>query len=214
MQVTIAEGLDDLSGDTVLKPQSLGEYLAYGISQVGSPPTMGILPLILIVTSLALPGIWLWSVVYMLLAVVAPLTFLIWQVLHGRVTDLDVHLREQRKAALLVSIAGFGAAWVALVLGHAHPFLTVLAGTGLMQWLAIFIITTRWKISIHAASATGVSLLLIRMFGSPTAPFLVSIPLVAWSRIKLRHHTPAQTFAGICLGLTIFALGTVLTPAL
>lgn len=175
---------------------------------------MGLLALILIVTSLALPGIWLWSGIYVLLAMVAPLVYLIWQVLHGNVTDLDIHLREQRKGVLIVTIAGFGAAWIALVLGHAHPFLTILASTGLLQWLAIFIISLRWKISVHAASATGITLILIRMFGSPTVPLLVSIPLVAWSRIKLRHHTPAQTFAGICLGLTIFALGIVFTPTL
>ena len=175
---------------------------------------MGLLPLVLIVTSLALPGIWLWSAIYTLLAMVAPLVFLTWQVIHGHVTDLDIHLREQRKGSLLVTIAGFGIAWLVLVLGHAHPFLTVLAGTGLLQWLAIFIITLRWKISVHAASATGITLILIRMFGPPTVPLLISIPLVAWSRIKLRHHTPAQTFAGICLGLTIFALGFVFTPSL
>jgi membrane-associated phospholipid phosphatase len=200
--------------DTVLKPHSPGEYIAYGISQIGSPPILGLLPLVLIVTSLALPSIWLWTGVYMLLAIAAPLVFLIWQVVHGHVSDLDIHLREQRKAAMLVTITGFGITWIAMILGHAHPFFTILAGTGFLQWLAIFIITLRWKISVHAASATGITLLLIRMFGSPTAPLLVSIPLVAWSRIKLRHHTPAQTFAGICLGLTIFFLGFILTPAL
>jgi membrane-associated phospholipid phosphatase len=198
----------------VLKPKSLAEYLAYGISQLGSPPVLGLLPLVLIVSSLPLPGIWLWTGVYLLLAIIAPVSFLLWQVLHGHVSDLDIHLREQRRASLLVTIGGFCAAWIALALGHAHPFLTILAGTGLMQWFAIFVITTRWKISVHAASATGISLLLVRMFGSPTAPILVTIPLIAWSRIKLRHHTPAQTFAGVFLGLTIFALGILLAPAI
>ena len=170
--------------------------------------------MVLILTSLTLPGIWLWSAVYMLLAMVTPFAFLIWQVVHGHVSDLDIHLREQRRASLLVTVVGFSAAWIMLNLGHAHPFLTILAGTGVLQWLAIFIITSRWKISVHAASATGISLLLVRMFGSPTAPILVTIPLVAWSRIKLRHHTPAQTFAGVCLGLAVFALGIVFMPSL
>ena len=213
MQLQDAES-SPVYDDTVLKPQSLGEYLAYGISQVGSPPVLGLLPLVLILTSLTLPGIWLWSAIYIVLAMVTPFSFLIWQVVRGHVSDLDIHLREQRKASLLVTIAGFSVAWIALFLGRAHPFLTILAGTGVLQWLAIFLITTRWKISVHAASATGISLLLVRMFGSPTAPLLVTIPLVAWSRIKLRHHTPAQTFAGIFLGLTIFTLGILLTPAI
>ncbi|MDF1513478.1 MAG: hypothetical protein P1S60_06680 [Anaerolineae bacterium] len=209
-----SEKLPARPSDTVMKPHSPGEYLAYGISQVGSPPIMGLLPLVLILTSLAMPKLWLWSTVYLFFAMVAPLAFLLWQFSHGHITDLDVHLREQRKASLLVTIAGFSAAWLALLLGGAHPFLIILAGTGVMQWLAIFFITTRWKISVHTASATGVTLLLIRMFGPTTAPLLVSIPLVAWSRIKLRHHTPAQTLAGIGLGLTIFALTILLAPAI
>ena len=208
------ERMSEYTNETVLKPHSPSEYIAYGISQIGSPPIIGLLPLVLILTTLALPGIWLWSAVYTLFAMVVPLAFLIWQFTHGHITDLDVHLREQRKASLLVTVAGFAVAWIALLLGSAHPFLTVLALTGVIQWLAIFLITTRWKISVHTASATGISLLLIRMFGSPTALVLISIPLVAWSRIKLRHHTPAQTLAGICLGLTIFALGIVFMPSL
>lgn len=209
-----AENTSDLKMKTVLKPQSLGEYLAYGISQIGSPPILGLLPLILIVTSLTLPRIWLWSGIYLLLAIIMPISFLIWQVMRGHVTDLDIHLREQRKATLLVTIAGFGIAWIALVIGRAHPFLIILATTGFLQWLAIYLITLRWKISVHATSATGISLLVLRMFGVSTAPILISIPLVAWSRIKLRHHTPAQTFAGVCLGMTIFVLALLLTPGL
>ena len=57
------------------------------------------------------------------MAMVAPLAFLIWQFTHGHITDLDVHLREQRKASLLVTIAGFAAAWVASAPGERPSFL-------------------------------------------------------------------------------------------
>lgn len=208
------EGSPAHSKKTILKPQSPVEYVAYGISQLGSPPILGLLPLILIVTSPALPAKWVWTGIYLLLAIIIPLAFLVWQVVRGHVTDLDIHLREQRKATLRVTIVGFGTAWIALAVGRAHPFLIILAATGFLQWLAIYLITLHWKISVHAASATGISLLMIRMFGTPTVPMLISIPLVAWSRIRLRHHTPAQTFAGVCLGLAIFALAVLLTPGL
>jgi membrane-associated phospholipid phosphatase len=45
-------------------------------------------------------------------------------------------------------------------------------------------------------------------------PLLLSIPLVAWSRVKLRRHTAPQTLAGILLGGGIFAFAVLLIPSL
>jgi membrane-associated phospholipid phosphatase len=37
-------------------------------------------------------------------------------------------------------------------------------------------------------------------------PILLVVPAVAWSRVKLRRHTPLQTLAGIGLGTALFVL--------
>jgi len=200
--------------DAVLKPSTRSEYLAYGISQVGSPPVMGLLGLIFIAASIAVPGVWLWSVVYVVMAMVAPLLFLIWQVRHGRVTDLDVQLREQRKGSLLVTIAGFGVSWLVMHIGHAPPVLKAMAGAGFVQWLIVFAITLRWKISAHTSSAAGVTVLILRVFGLAAVPLVISIPLIAWSRVKLRRHTLGQTIAGALLGCGVIVGAILLTPAL
>ncbi len=200
--------------DAVLKPSTRGEYLAYGISQVGSPPVMGLAGLTVVAASMAVPGVWLWSGVYVLMAMVAPLLFLIWQVRHGRVTDLDVQLREQRKGSLLVTIAGFGVSWLVMYVGHAPPLLKVMAGAGFVQWLIVFAITLRWKISVHTTSAAGVTLLILHVFGLAAAPLVISIPLIAWSRVKLRRHTLGQTVAGALLGCVVIVGAILLTPAL
>jgi membrane-associated phospholipid phosphatase len=200
--------------DAILKPRTRGEYLAYGISQVGSPPVMGLAALIFIAASLALPKVWLWSGVYVMMAMVIPLVFLVWQVRHGRVTDLDVQLREQRKGSLLVTIAGFGLSWLVMRIGNAPPVLTVMAAAGFVQWLIVFAITLRWKISAHTTSAAGVTMLILRVFGLAAAPLVISIPLIAWSRVKLRRHTLGQTIAGALLGSGVIAGVILLTPAL
>jgi membrane-associated phospholipid phosphatase len=200
--------------DAVLKPSTRGEYLAYGISQVGSPPVMGLLGLIFIAASMAVPGVWLWSGVYVMMAMVAPMLFLIWQVRHGRVTDLDVQLREQRKASLLVTIAGFGVSWLVMYIGHAPPLLKAMAGAGFVQWLVVFAITLRWKISAHTTSAAGVTMLILRVFGLAAVPLVISIPLIAWSRVKLRRHTLGQTVAGALLGCGVIVGAILLTPSL
>ena len=198
--------------DAVLKPKTRGEYLAYGISQIGSPPVMGLLGLIFIAASMAVPGVWLWSAIYIVMAMIAPLLFLIWQVRHGHVTDLDVQLREQRKASLLVTIAGFGVSWLLMYLGDAPVLFK--AGAGFVQWLVIFAITLRWKISAHTTSAANVTMLILRVFGLAAAPLVISIPLIAWSRVKLRRHTPGQTVAGALLGSAVVVGTILLTPAL
>jgi membrane-associated phospholipid phosphatase len=175
---------------------------------------MGLLGLIFIAASIAVPGVWLWSVVYVVMAMVAPLLFLIWQVRHGRVTDLDVQLREQRKGSLLVTIAGFGVSWLVMHIGHAPPVLKAMAGAGFVQWLIVFAITLRWKISAHTSSAAGVTVLILRVFGLAAVPLVISIPLIAWSRVKLRRHTLGQTIAGALLGCGVIVGAILLTPAL
>jgi membrane-associated phospholipid phosphatase len=200
--------------DAVLKPSTRGEYLAYGISQLGSPPVMGLLGLIFIAASMAVPGVWLWSAVYVMMAMVAPLLFLIWQVRHGRITDLDVQLREQRKGSLLVTIAGFGVSWLVMHIGHAPVLFKAMAGAGFVQWLVVFLITLRWKIRVHTTSAAGVTMLILHVFGLAAAPLVISIPLIAWSRVKLRRHTLGQTIAGALLGFTVIVGVILLTPAL
>jgi len=199
--------------DAILKPNTMGEYVAYGISQVGSPPVLGLFALILIATTLTLSKVWGWFGLYLLLGLFTPLGFLIWQLRHGHITDLDVQLREQRKKSLLVTILGFALSWLIMMLGHAPEELTFMAGIGMIQWLIIFMITLRWKISVHTTSATGVTMLILRIFGLSAVPLVVTIPLIAWSRIKLKHHTPAQTIAGTILGVAVFLLATLITPA-
>jgi membrane-associated phospholipid phosphatase len=199
--------------DAVLKPSTRGEYLAYGISQLGSPPVMGLLGLIFIAASMTMPGVWLWSGLYVIMAMVAPMLFLIWQVRHGRVTDLDVQLREQRKGSLLVTIAGFGVSWLVMQIGHAPVLFKMMAGAGFVQWLIVFAITLRWKISAHTSSAAGVTVLILHVFGLAAAPLVISIPLIAWSRVKLRRHTLGQTIAGALLGSGVIAGVILLTPA-
>ena len=200
--------------DAVLKPSTRGEYLAYGISQLGSPPVMGLLGLIFIAASMTVPGVWLWFGVYVVMAMVAPMLFLIWQVRHGRVTDLDVQLREQRKGSLLVTIAGFGVSWLVMQIGHAPVLFKMMAGAGFVQWLIVFAITLRWKISAHTSSAAGVTVLILHVFGLAAAPLVISIPLIAWSRVKLRRHTLGQTIAGALLGSGVIVGVILLTPAL
>jgi len=67
-----------------------------------------------------------------------------------------------------------------------------------------------WKLSLHTAAASGTVAILVLTSGPALILALPAIALVAWSRIRLVDHTPAQTVAGAALGglvaTTIFIL--------
>ena len=69
--------------------------------------------------------------------------------------------------------------------------------------VALTIVTTIWKISLHTATIAGVvSLLAIyrgEWFG---LGYLILLP-VAWSRLKLKQHTPNQLLGGMIFGTAL-----------
>lgn len=202
------------SARAVPRPRTRGEHVAHWISQFGSPPVMGLIAFFLIVARLSGPGRLLWAILYLIPTMVIPLAFVVWQVRRGQVTDMDIHFRQQRKWAFLVTLAGFTTAWVAMQIGRAPAVLLLMACTGLVQWAVLTLVTLRWKISVHTASVSGVTLVLIWGLGLSAAPVVAVIPLVAWSRIKLRRHTPAQVTAGVLLGCAAFSVALLLTLGL
>jgi hypothetical protein len=165
---------------------------------------MVILAVILSGIAASLPGVWTWVALYLLLAILMPLGALVWMVRTGRVSDLDVQLREERMAPFIVTLIGSGSAWLVLLLGGAPAPLTLMAGTSVVQTVVIFLITLRWKISVHTSTAAGMTVLIWSVAGRAATPLVISVPLIAWSRVKLRRHTLAQAVAGTLLGSSVF----------
>lgn len=190
-------------------PRRWDGLIAYVISQLASPPMLIAGVLALIAGVLSSRRAWMWAGLYIALAILMPLSYLAWLVRRGRVTDLDVQLREERAQPMMVAIICAGLAGMVLFLGTAPWEMVVLAGAVWLQSVAIFGITTRWKISVHSATAAGTTMLVWYLFGTPL-PFLIGVPMIAWSRVRLRRHTLAQTIAGTILGLSAFLGAAVL----
>jgi len=192
-------GTGEASGE-----RSPGERLARLISDVGSPPVQGFVVVGLTAAWLASAGAWIWAGFYLLVAVLLPLLHVIWLVKRGRVTDLHIRIREQRIRPLLVNLACAGLGWLVLVLAPAPDALATVAAAVWLQAAAILLITLRWKISVHSAAVAGATTIAWAILGTGV-PLLVTVPLIAWSRVKLRRHTWAQTVAGSFLGFAIFS---------
>ena len=185
-------------------PHEWDRRLAYAVSMIGSPPVLTTATTALTAARLASPGVWQWAASYVSLAVVAPMVYILWQVRQGRLSDLDVQLREQRARPLVLSVVCGGLAWLLLALGPAPTKMVVLAGGLWLQLVIVLGVTLRWKISMHSAAAASAATVAWSLLGTPL-PLLIGVPLIAWSRVRLQRHTFGQTAAGALLGFSVFA---------
>ena len=65
--------------------------------------------------------------------------------------------------------------------------------------------TAWWKVSGHTAAAA-----LTAAYGPWLLTAFLALPLIGWSRVILRDHTPAQEAAGAIVG--VLAIGTIFVP--
>ncbi|GIV78219.1 phosphatase PAP2 family protein [Litorilinea aerophila] len=176
-------------------------HLAYWISQVGSPPITALAAACTL--ALATRAAWQWAALYTAGVVAFPLLFIVWLVARGSIRDIHIPVRRQRVGPLLVSLGAGLLTWLVMRLYAApRPFL-LLALLSSVQTACVLFITLRWKISMHAVSMAGLASLALLLWGEAATPALLGIPLVAWSRVRLRRHTLAQTVAGALLGASV-----------
>ncbi|MEV4366894.1 hypothetical protein AB0J71_07490 [Nonomuraea sp. NPDC049637] len=120
----------------------------------------------------------------------------------GRLDSHHIVDRARRTGPLLAAVAAVLAALALLVLLGA-PRLLVATVTAMLVALAVTVpITTRWKISFHAAVSAGTVVVLAHVL--PAVPVAIAgaavVALVCWARVRLAHHTWAQVAAGALTG--------------
>ncbi len=190
-----------------LEPKSWSAWLARRISDVFSPPVLsGTVALFL--TKLATPT-WMaaltWSSLYIVLADLLPLAYLIRLVRHGKVGDLHVAIRTQRLRPLVVMLACMALAFAAaIILGAPRP-LSVFLGLARVQGALLTAVTTFWQISFHAAAASAMICATAVVYGTVAALFLTPVLVaVAWARLHLRRHTFRQIVAGAAVSGVLY----------
>ena len=63
----------------------------------------------------------------------------------------------------------------------------------------VFVIRSKWKISGHMCTFTAITTIMSMVNGWFAALYLI-IPVISWSRLKLRAHTRAQIIVGTLIG--------------
>jgi hypothetical protein len=145
-----------------------------------------------------------WALLLIVLTILPGLIVFIYLVKRHQLASLTQSREQRTRVYLLASIfAGVGLA--ILVYFDAPAVIVATFVTGLAMLTTFMLINLRWKISIHTAYITASATIAIILYGLIGLAFLVLMPLIAWARLELKHHTLAQVTAGALLA-ALFAV--------
>ena len=138
-------------------------------------------------------------------ASVLPYALILRAVRRGRLTDKNISLRKQRIGFGGVAITSILLGLVLLAASDAPAEMVALLASIAVGVACGWVITLWWKISVHAAIAAGAATVLTLVFGSALLAAWPLVALIAWSRVQVGDHTPAQVLAGVALGIVVNA---------
>ena len=182
------------------------DHIAYWLSQITSPFVVGLAVLGYVSLSTAstvtLGLQWLTVIVVGLLV---PFGLIWWGVKTGKVTDVHVSRRAQRRLPLLLGLLALGSMLAGLLLLSASRPLVATLVAVIVEFAIATAITqgAKYKISLHIDSAVGavtVCCLLVSPVFLALAPL---VGLIAWARWKLEAHTPLQTLCGAAMAVAV-----------
>jgi membrane-associated phospholipid phosphatase len=188
--------LTDLSVLTVKRRTQIARL----VSNIFSPPILGVIGLLILAQTSRSASSWLWILFYISTAIFIPVFYVVWLLLKKEITDFHIRVRYQRLRPMFFMVVSSVFAWIVMRLGSAPVFLQTIAILGAFLMMFLLLITLRWKISGHTTAATAFAFFSLGSIGSLALPVLLLIPLVIWARVTLKRHTLAQTIAGTLVG--------------
>ena len=148
----------------------------------------------------------LWASISVLFVTVLPFLYIYLSVKLGKLTDIHVVIREQRKAPLLVALFSALVGVFILYLLGASRGIIYLGISYIVNAIVFLLITQLWKISLHCGVVAGCVTALAYIVTPKMAFLFFLIPIVAWARIQKKRHTLIQTFAGAIIAIIVTKL--------
>lgn len=183
------------------------ERVASWVSNVAAPPVLGVLSAAILAQQSAAKGAWLWAVIFGVAAVFIPSAYVGIEVLRGGISDIHVQERGQRIRPYAVALFCAAAVWIGFILWPAPQEFRMLALANGLQLLVFILITLRWKISLHSAAAGSLTVIVASLLSAgSTILIALSVPVIAWARVRLDRHTPMQTISGAIVGALAMAI--------
>ena len=147
-----------------------------------------------------------WSLLTVGIAVLIPFAYVLRGVRRRHLTDIHVGQREQRSTPILIGIGSIFVSLALLIILGAPRELVALVAAMTAGLLVTLLVTLAWKISVHAAVASGAVVILALVFGPVWLAMGVLAGLICWARVKLTDHSVPQVVAGAVLGAVVAAV--------
>jgi hypothetical protein len=140
---------------------------------------------------------------------IVPMIFFLTMLYHKQIKDWDMQKRSERVPIYIFTmICHLGGLWLAHELGKSELFGVL--GVFYVVGIVFALITTRWKISIHAG-VNAVLITAINMFYGWHLWWLYGLLyLVMWARVYQKHHTWAHGVGGAARGGGMVGVGLLM----
>ncbi|WP_432969129.1 phosphoesterase PA-phosphatase [Dactylosporangium sp. CA-233914] len=197
---------------TEQSPADTSRRVARLLTEVLAPSVLaGALPFVIAVH--AAGALWTglaWGLLASAFSTLIPYSMIWWGVRKGHLSDRHIGRREQRTKPLVRGLACVLIGLALLLVLHAPRELVALVVAHFLGGLAATVVNHFWKLSVHAAVASGTMMVLAVAFGPALLATAVLVVAVGWSRVRLRDHTTAQVVAGTILGVLTTGLAFAL----
>nr|WP_243707228.1 phosphoesterase PA-phosphatase [Micromonospora sp. KC606] len=144
-----------------------------------------------------------WALVGTLFCAVIPNSLIWWGVRRGRLTDHHIRVRQQRRTPLIYGLLSVLVGLTVMISFAAPRSVTAMVVVMFVLGLVVTLANLVWKMSIHAAVAAGSAAVLAVEFGPALLAVALLVPLVAWSRVRLREHSTSQVIVGAFVGALV-----------
>lgn len=122
------------------------------------------------------------------------------QVRRGSWTDVDASKRTERPLLFVVGLTAVAALLAYTTFFHPHSFM-LRGALGALALLAVCAAVTPWlKVSLHMAFGAFATVTLLLLGSQLGWALLAALPVLAWSRLTLQRHRPAEVAAGALAG--------------
>ena len=144
-----------------------------------------------------------WSLISVAASILPVFGVIIYLVRSQKLESAFINVRKQRTKIYLLAGVCAGVGYIILSCLGAPKELMATFVAGLSAVVVFMCVNFLWKISLHTALISASVTVVIILYGSIAAATVVLIPLIAWARIELKHHSPAQVVAGALLAAFI-----------
>ncbi len=184
------------------------EKLAESISNILNPFLLSVAVIILLAvkSELSVSEAVKWALIAIAMSVLPIFIVVICLVRQKKLEGVFVNPRNQRNGIYVLSSTLGAIACGVMWYLNAPRLLSVTFTAGLAAIVVFMIINRFWKISLHTAFTSASVTIITIVYGSLGAFTILLLPPVAWSRIKLKQHSPAQVTTGALLSAAIVVM--------